>query len=68
MPVQDLTAAAIETLTSLLASHESQSEFHSNIAALIQSKLYHQLTVNIIELCILSRNTIIPARKVALHH
>jgi 26S proteasome regulatory subunit N9 len=49
MPVQDKTAAAIETLTSLSSNHESQSEFYSDISALIQSKLYHQLTVNILE-------------------
>jgi len=49
MSFQDSSLAAVETLTHLSSSHESESEFYLSTSALIQSKLYHQLTVNILQ-------------------
>lgn len=48
MPIQDPSAKAIQSLNQLSSSHESCADFYQSICNLVESKLYHQLTVQIL--------------------
>mmetsp|Transcript_684 Transcript_684/g.1196 ORF Transcript_684/g.1196 Transcript_684/m.1196 type:complete len:478 (+) Transcript_684:51-1484(+) len=48
MPIQDPTAKAIKSLNQLSSSHESSAEFYLSTCNLVESKLYHQLTVQVL--------------------
>lgn len=48
MSYQDPTASSIELLNSMSSAHESASEFYASASSLLESKLYHQLTVEIL--------------------
>lgn len=48
MPIQDLSAKAIQSLNQLSSSHESSADFYQSTCNLLESKLYHQLTVQVL--------------------
>ena len=49
MSYQDPSAEAEQKLSSLSSQYPDQSEFYSTVTAFLQSKLYHQLTVAVLE-------------------
>jgi len=49
MSFQDSSAEAEQKLTNLSSLYPDQAEFYSTVTALLQSKLYHQLTVAILD-------------------
>jgi 26S proteasome regulatory subunit N9 len=57
MSFQDPSAEAEQKLSSLSSQYPDQSEFYSTVTAFLQSKLYHQLTVAVLEFTSTSANS-----------